>query len=125
MQSTAKIAICAVLMLALAAPVLAGGPPKKGSTVDSVKSTVYSGGDALYRGGAKVVGRTEELAGGFLKNTFSLFNPCLDLVKSCTNIALAPIERPVTYIENRFCKPKTMKKAGTVPQPKKPEVPKE
>ena len=73
----------------------------------SSNSTTYS----IYRGGVSAMEQTEGLISGVLKGTFSLFNPCLDIVKGCTNIVLAPIEYPLSYVTAfEFDKPKARKR---------------
>lgn len=90
------------------------------STVTAGTSYIDSTTNTIYRGGASMVEQTEGLVSGVLKGTFSLFNPCLDIVKGCTNIVLAPIEAPFSYFSkstkyrakkgSKSKKPKTSKK---------------
>ena len=94
-----KIAALTLLVAAcFVSPVVAGS---------SSHSTTYS----IYRGGVSAVEQTEGLISGVLKGTFSLFNPCLDIVKGCTNIVLAPIEYPLSYVASfEMGKPKAKKR---------------
>ncbi|MFH1117347.1 MAG: hypothetical protein V1792_25795 [Pseudomonadota bacterium] len=104
------IALLAVLAVAVASPADAG--PR------SSDSTTYK----IYSGGVSALETTEGLISSVLKGSFSLFNPCLDIVKGCTNIVLAPIEYPLSYLDRpaRRVATKTLK----VPVPEKPELPK-
>ncbi len=111
-----RTVVCGILILALALPAFANGGAK-------VKGTSVFG--EIGKTGTLVVEQTEGIVTGCLKNCFSLFNPCLDFVKGCTSIVLAPIERPFDYVESKLSKPKAAKKAAkSVPDPKKPELPK-
>lgn len=116
MNKMAKITICGMLIVALAIPAFAGGAPDKRSTASKVSGKVY-------KAGADVLDRSERLVSGCLKNCFSFFNPCLDLVKGCTNVVLAPVEKPFAYVEDAWAK-RGKKVAPRVPAPKKPEIPK-
>jgi hypothetical protein len=110
MNKMAKITICGLLIVALAIPAFAGGAPDKRSTVSKVSGKVY-------KGGANMLARTEGLVSGCLKNCFSFFNPCLDVVKGCTNVVLSPIEKPFAYAEDAWAK-RGKKVAPKVPAPK-------
>lgn len=116
MNKMAKITICGLLIVALAIPAFAGGAPDKRSTVSKVSGKIY-------KGGADIADRTERLFSGCLKNCFSFFNPCLDMVKGCTNVVLSPIEKPFAYAEDAWAK-RGKKVAPKVPAPTKPELPK-
>jgi hypothetical protein len=116
MNKMAKITICGLLIVALAIPAFAGGAPDKRSTVSKVSGKVY-------KEGANVLDRTERLFSGCLKNCFGFFNPCLDLVKGCTNVVLSPIEKPFAYVEDAWAK-RGKRVAPKVPAAKKPEGPK-
>jgi len=116
MNKMAKITICGLLIVALAIPAFAGGAPDKRSAVSKVSGKVY-------KGGADMLDRTERLFSGCLKNCFSFFNPCLDLVKGCTNVVLSPVEKPFAYVENAWAK-RGKRVAPKVPAPQKPELPK-
>lgn len=117
MSKIARIALCALLVVALAVPAFANGVSKKRSTTSKVTG-------AIYRGGATALEGTEGLLSGCLKRTFSLFNPCLDFVKGCANIAVMPIEKPLAYVEKVAFKPRHARKAAAkIPEPQKPEIP--
>jgi len=105
------IALTLVIAVVVASPVAAGSR--------SSDSTTYK----IYRGGVSALEQTESLFSGVLKGTFSLFNPCLDIVKGCTSIVLAPIEYPFTYLSQP--KKRVATKGTMVPVPKKPELPKQ
>jgi len=92
MSKIAKIALCTLLVLALAIPAFANGASEKRSSASKVTG-------AIYKGGATALETTEGLFSGCLRRTFSLFNPCLDFVKGCANVALMPIEKPLEYVE--------------------------
>jgi hypothetical protein len=115
MNKWLSLALCGLLVVALTLPVYANGASGKRSTVSKVTGTIY-------KGGASVLDRSERLVSGCLKNCFSFFNPCLDLVKGCTNVVMAPIEKPFAYVENAWAK-RGQKAAPRVPAPKKPELP--
>lgn len=110
-----SVALCGLLILALAMPAAANGAPEKRSTVSKV-------GGTIYKGAGSILDRSERLVSGCLKNCFSFFNPCLDLVKGCTNVVMAPVEKPFAYVENAWAK-RGHKAALKVPTPKKPEIP--
>lgn len=112
MNNIAKMTICLFIVAVLAAPAIAGAP-HKGSYASQISGT-------LYRGGTTVLESTEGLFAGCLKNTFGLFNPCLDFVKGSTNIVLAPLDMPFAYFEKGTVKTKA-KGVSQVPAPKKPE----
>jgi hypothetical protein len=117
MSKIAKIALCALLVVALAIPAFANGASEKRSSASKVTS-------AIYKGGATALDTTEGLFSGCLRRTFSLFNPCLDFVKGCANVALMPIEKPLEYVEKAAFKPRQAKKAKSkIPEPQKPEIP--
>jgi len=117
MMKMAKITICAIAVVAIGMPTIAVSASDNWCSPSGVAGSVY-------RGGASLAERTEGLCTGILKTTFGFFNPCLDLVKGCTNVVLAPIERPFAAIEwVTGSKPKQAKKASKVPVPKKPEMP--
>jgi hypothetical protein len=78
----------------------------------------------VYKGGVNCLERTEGLVTGCLKNTFSLFNPCLDVVKVATNIAFYPLDRSVGYVENCLCRPAAATKATQATAPSKTKTPK-
>jgi hypothetical protein len=118
MSKIAKITLCALLIVALAIPALAGGAPGKRSTASKVKG-------AIYKGGATALETTEGVVTGCLRRTFSLFNPCLDFVKGCATVALMPIEKPLDFVEKAAFKPRHVRKAAAkkIPVPQKPEIP--
>ncbi len=105
------IALVLVIAVVVALPVAA--------SARSNDSTTYK----IYRGGVSAAEQAECLVSGVLKGTFSLFNPCLDIVKGCTSIVLAPIEYPFSYLSQSGKRVAT--KRSKVPVPKKPELPKQ
>ena len=91
MMNTVKvIAFAIVIAVCTVSPVVAGT-----SYIDSATNT-------LYRGGASVAENTEGLVSGVLKGTFSLFNPCLDIVKGCTSIVLATHRSAVQLFQQGY-----------------------
>lgn len=118
MNKAFMVAICGLLIVAVAIPAVAGGPPSY-----KAKSSVSKVGNTVYQGGATVLEGAEGLFSGCLRTTFSLFNPCMDVVKGCSTIVFAPIEKPLDYLERAYYKP-PKKAAVRVPEPKKPEIPK-
>jgi hypothetical protein len=118
MNKAFKVAICGLLIVAVAIPAIAGGPPSS-----KAKSAVSNVGKSVYQGGATVLEGAEGLFSGCLRTTFSLFNPCMDAIKGCSTIVFAPIEKPLDYLERAYYKPR---KAAVlrVPEPKKPDMPK-
>jgi hypothetical protein len=117
MDRILKIGVCLTLIVVLACPVIASTKAGKESKLSNLTSTVYDGG-------AKALDRTEGILSQCLKSTFSLFNPCLDVVKMCTDVALKPLNYPFDYVEKRIYKPKAQKKRVEIPTPEKPEMPK-
>lgn len=115
MGKTARIILFCVIAVALAVPAFAGGAPASGFTCSNIAGTVY-------KGGVSCVERTEGFVTGCLKNTFSLFNPCLDVVKVATNIAFYPLDRSVGYVESCLCRPAAASKAAKAAA--KPKTPK-
>jgi hypothetical protein len=115
MDRCLSLAICGLLIVALAMPAAADGTSEKRSAVSKVTGTIY-------KGSASVLDRSERLVSGCLKNCFSFFNPCLDVVKKCTNVVVAPVEYPFDYAEKAWAK-RGKKAASKLPAPKKPEQP--
>ena len=113
MNRTVTMCVCLILVAALTIPAFAGKAYSRRSAVDKV-----------YGGGVMVVEKTEGLLTGILKNTFKLFNPCLDVVKGCTNIVLAPVDVPFNMLSKATSKPRKARKSSKEPLPKKPELPK-
>ncbi len=111
-RKTIAIVACGFLIVALAIPAFANGGSYKGSEVTKV-------GGAAYKGGAKVLDTTANVVNGCLKNSFSIFNPCLDVVKACTDRVLYPLDKGFGYVETVAAKSWPMKKAPKVQVPKK------
>lgn len=115
MAKLAKIAVCTLMALLLSVPAFSGSAPRKGSYVSTVTGSIYNGG-------ATVLDKAEGLFSGCLKRTFGLFNPCLDFIQGCTGYVLAPIEKPLAYLDRYAGKAKSKQAASSVPTPKKPEL---
>ena len=110
MNITVRIAIGVLLIIVLASPAFSAN---RNSTMGHVYSTSVS--------------LAEQAEGAFsscLKRTFSVFNPCLDLVKGCTSIVLLPVEAPFNLLSRYTWAPAPRKVHKKVPAPKKPELPK-
>lgn len=112
------IAVCILVMVAVAAPVLANGVSGKQGAVSK-----YTG--KALKAGCTVLQETEGHLTGCLRHTFGLFNPCLDLVKGCATLALSPVEKTAGYLAKVTARPKAAPKKGTqdIPAPKKPSMP--
>lgn len=113
-----RMALCVSLIVALAIPAFAAAKgPNKSFTSDMAGS--------VYDTGANMVDRADGFVNSALKRTFSLFNPCLDIIKFCSDTAFAPIQKPIDYVEGKIYKKKPAhKKAVGVPAPLKPVMPK-
>jgi len=105
-----RICMCILLVVAVATPALSGN----GAT-----STLGK----VYKESASLGEQVEGAFSGCLKRTFSVFNPCLDLVKGCASIALIPIEAPFNLVSRVACPSPAPKQAPKVPMPEKPELP--
>jgi hypothetical protein len=109
-----QIAFCALLIVLLGLPALAGGKPAckpQPSIASNVTGTVYDTGAGL-------VERTEGLVSGCFRSVFSFFNPC-------TTRVLAPIEKPFDCAENWMNERMAARQQAAVkPQPKKQAAPK-
>jgi hypothetical protein len=118
MAKTALSLVCVLLMVALATLAFANGASEKGGTIS--KATTK-----FYKGSVAVVQETEGHLTGILRNTFGLFNPCLDLVKGCTSRVLFPLEATANYVAKVTTKPKPVikKEIQDIPVPKKPDLP--
>jgi hypothetical protein len=103
-------AITALVCLAFAMTAFAGGAPSR-----SVSGTIY-------QGGASALATTEGLFSGCLKNIFSAFNPCLDMVRGCSDTVFSPLDRGVGYVERKIHKPRYIKRR-VKPQSLKKEKP--
>ncbi len=119
MYKLIKIAVCFVLISLLAVPAFSAG-----KTVDRTRPNIISNvAETVYDTSAGVVEKTEGLFSGCLKTTFSFFNPCLDLVKGCTTVVLAPIQKPIDYTEGFFVR-RTAAKQPVMAPVQRPGLPK-
>lgn len=115
-----KMALVASIVVALAVPAFAV-PKAKGPD----KSFTSEMAGSVYNTGANVVDTADGYVNYALKRTFSLFNPCLDAIKFCSDRIFAPIQKPIDYVESKIYKPKPAhNKAVGVPAPVKPVMPK-
>ncbi len=103
-------ALCAFLIVALAIPVVQANSTTKAT------DTVTKYGHKAYRGGATIATNTEKHVTGILRNAFSLFNPCMDLVKSCSNTLFYPLD----YTYKAVVKSKPAAKKVETPAPEQP-----
>lgn len=115
MKKISGMAIGVVVICLLLSPALAVGGQ---DTSDYLKRLPGK----MYKGSVTVLDRTEDVFSGVLKRVFGFFNPCLDLVKGCTNVVMKPIERPLNYVE-RMTFGKKPSGARRIPTPKKPDIP--
>ncbi len=115
MKNMDKLIVSAMVVSLVLSPLLAWSGPNEKGYLSNVSGQ-------FYRGGVTVLEKTEDVVSGVLKRTFGFFNPCLDLVRGCTNTVLRPIEGPISYVESVTwgSKPKPV---GKIPTPKKPEIP--
>jgi hypothetical protein len=116
MNRISLIALCALLIAAPAVPAFAAGTYSKLDTIKSVPGKVY-------RGGVSALQQTEDHLTSCLQHVFGFFNPCLDLARGCADVALYPIEKPLSLLDKSKAKPQTMvrvpKTTGT-PAPNPP-----
>lgn len=112
------MAVCILVMVAVAAPVFANG-------VSAKKGTLSKFASKAYKGGCAVLQETEGHLSGCLRHTFGLFNPCLDLVKGCAGTVLSPVEKAAGYVGKVAARPKAAPKKApqNIPMPKKPSMP--
>ncbi len=112
-------AVCILAILALTVPAFADGASGTGGSVKKFTSNVY-------KRGSNIAQETEGHISGCLRHAFGLFNPCLDLVKSCTGMVLWPVEKSVGYVTKAATRPAKVQKKDIqeIPVPKKPDMPK-
>ncbi|MEW6532638.1 MAG: hypothetical protein AB1473_17540 [Thermodesulfobacteriota bacterium] len=113
------MAACVIVAISLAVPVSWADGSFKDVSLRKMPGQAYSKG-------ATIVKDTEYHVTEIMRNTFSLFNPCLDLVKGCTRVVLTPIEKPFSLLGKPA--PKAKKSAskpaeGKIPPPEKPALP--
>jgi hypothetical protein len=105
MRKGFTIMLCALLALALAAPAFANE-----KSLPKAKGSIPA---RIYATGATVTDRAANLTTRCLKTSFSVFNPCLDFVKACTDTVLTPLGKPFDYMEKavakRLCPPTAMR----------------
>jgi len=118
MNKRAFTLICVVIALCMAVSAFAGS--SKGFSVYKATSNAYNGATTRI---AETEGHVTEI----LRNTFGLFNPCMDLVKGCSRLVFAPLEAPFNYLARSKAKTKSVryKKGQQIPVPKKPDIPKQ
>lgn len=85
------VTIIAIMCLAFAASAFAGGAPAQSSSMSG----------AVYNHGASALATTEGFVSGCLRNIFGAFNPCLDMVRGCSDVVFSPLDRSVGYVENK------------------------
>ncbi len=99
MITRVSIPIALLLTVILIIPALADGTGK-------IRSTARGVAGSVYQSGATALDQTETAVTACLTRTFKLFNPCLDLVKGCTSMVLAPIQGPLDYCAGAKAKPR-------------------
>jgi hypothetical protein len=114
MDRILRMGVCLALVVVISCPALVLAKAGRDSSISSVPAKVYDGG-------ARVLDKTEGILNQCLKSTFSLFNPCLDVVKMCTDVVLKPLNYPFNYVENKIYKHKPKhNKHLDIPTPQKP-----
>jgi len=114
MRKMRGLTVVVVALCLLLAPALATAGQDTGDYLKKLPGKVY-------KGSVTVLDRTEDIFSGVLKRAFGFFNPCLDLVKGCTNVVMKPIEKPLNYVE-RMTLGKKPAGSGKIPGPKKPAM---
>jgi hypothetical protein len=119
MRKASMIVVATFLVLSLAIPALADKSA-------GVRNAFYRVSNDVYTEGTSRLSETEYHVTEILRNTFGLFNPCLDLVKGCTSLVLRPLELPFDLVNQAKAKPRIVKKRAPskIPVPEKPEMPK-
>jgi hypothetical protein len=116
MDRILKIGVCLALIVVLSCPAIVLAKGDAQSRISKLTTSVY-------HSGVKAIDRTEGILDQCLKSTFSLFNPCLDVVKMCSDVVFKPLNYPFDYVEKRMYKPRVVKKSIVIPTPEKPELP--
>jgi hypothetical protein len=111
MTKTLVAIICGCLIAGLCSVAFANGAPER--------SAVSRYGGTVYKSGSQVLDRSGMLVNSCLKNTFSLFNPCLDFVKGCTTRVLSPLDKGFAYAENAVARQLPKRKTVKAPEPGK------
>ncbi|MBM4326780.1 MAG: hypothetical protein FJ118_06410 [Deltaproteobacteria bacterium] len=113
------MAVCVIVAISLAVPVSWADGSLKDVSLRKIPGQAYSKG-------ANIAKETEYHVTEIMRNTFSLFNPCLDLIKGCTGVIMTPLEGPLSI----FGKPAPKAKASAtkpaetkIPPPEKPALP--
>lgn len=102
MDRILRIGLCLALVLVIAFPAVVLAKPDKHSKISAIPGKIYHGGTVA-------LDKTGGVVNQCLKSTFSLFNPCLDVVKMCTDVVLKPLNYPFDYVEKKIYKPKHKK----------------
>lgn len=95
MDRILRIGLCLALVVVISLPALVLAKAGKDTNISNIPTKVYDGG-------VRVLDRTEGILNQCLKSTFSLFNPCLDVVKMCTDVVLKPLNYPFDYAEGKI-----------------------
>ncbi len=85
------VTFIAIMCLAFAVNAFAGGAPSQSSSMSG----------AVYNHGATALSTTEGFVSGCLRNIFGAFNPCLDMVRGCSDVVFSPLDKGVGYVENK------------------------
>jgi len=113
MTKTLAAIICGCLIAGLCSVAFANDAPER--------SAVSRYGGTVYKSGSQVLDRSGMLVNSCLKNTFSLFNPCLDFVKGCTTRVLSPLDKGFAYAENAVARQLPKRKTVKAPEAGKTE----
>jgi hypothetical protein len=116
-MKAAVFIICGLLLIALMSPAIA----KNAVVAKKQQNPAAYVADKAYGVGAGLADRTASLFTSCLRNTFSFFNPCLDVVKGCTTMVTAPIDKTLDYTEGVVSK-KLSRAPVKVQRTKKPDV---
>ena len=108
MTKTLIAIICGCFIAGLCSVAFADGAPER--------SAVSRYGGTVYKSGSQVLDKSGMLVNSCLKNTFSLFNPCLDFVKGCTTRVLSPLDKGFAYAENAVAKQLPKRKTVRAPE---------
>lgn len=114
-------ALIITLSLCMALTVAVTASAESGSGVGTY---VINAGNSVYDRGASVAGNTHDRLTEIARNSFGLFDPCLDLVKATAGLVLSPLSLPFEYWDNDKSRRVSRKAAASIPVPKKPEMPK-
>ena len=113
MNKIGFVFICVVLITLMLIPIVEANGSRQAGTL-----TKYS--YKAYQGGATVVRDTGTHVTEILRNTFALFNPCLDMVKGCSTVVMYPANFTYDMVAGpKYRVKRSVKAANRIPQKKK------